>query len=318
MIVALDDDNVVETIGNGAGGCAVVGLENEQATEGVDDDGPVFEKFGADVGAAVDGGATDVVEGETTPQEQLESQERDLSGALGAEVADGTAAVGDAFDLADDVGVLPFHLCELRGADGVGQGTAGVEEHLVADVGEGANLYIRYVLAQAILQGLAWGVGIVVATVGEGELVLTGVDAGGDALVEQGEAEDAVLATAHHPTAHALHLVAADGEGPQSEGWQLDGLHLAYMACGILRLDGAEHPEALQGNVVVDGALAGSRVELEAVGTAVDLEGDIDLVALHLNGHRHQEITLRHEEVRVVAFDLCVGVERPRGEYHCQ
>ena len=318
MTVALDDDNVVETIGNGAGGHAVVRLENEQATEGVDDDGPVFEKFGADVGAAVDGGATDVVEGETTPQELLESQERDLSGTLGAEVADGTAAEGDAFDLADDVGVLPFHLCELRGTDGVGQGTAGVEEYLVADIRKGAYFYIRYVLAQAILQSLARGVGIVVAAVGEGELVLAGVDAGGDAFVEQCEAEDAVFTLAHHSAAHTLHLVAADGEGPQLEGGQLYGLHLTDMACSILRLDGAQVSEPLQGYVVVDDALAGSRVELEAVGTAADLEGDEQLVALHLDGYGHQKVALGHEEIGVVALDLSETVGSHQDEHHQQ
>lgn len=184
MTVALDDDNVVETIGNGAGGHAVVRLENEQATEGVDDDGPVFEKFGADVGAAVDGGAADVVEGKAAPQEPLQSQERDLSGTLGAEVPDGAAAVGTALYLSFYLWMLTSHLCELRGVDGVGHGTASVEEYLVADIREGTNFYIRYVLAHAILKDLARGVGIVVAAVGEGELVLAGVDAGGDAFVE--------------------------------------------------------------------------------------------------------------------------------------
>ena len=67
MTVALDDDDVVQTVGHGAGGCAVVGLEHEQATEGVDDHSTVFEELGADVGSAVDGGAADVVEGKAAP-----------------------------------------------------------------------------------------------------------------------------------------------------------------------------------------------------------------------------------------------------------
>ena len=85
-----------------------------------------------------------------------------------------------------------------------------------------------------VFQGFARGVGIVVATVGEGELMLSGVDTGCDAFVEQGEADDTVLATTHNPTTHTLYLVTTDGEEAQTEGWQLDGLHLTDMACGIL------------------------------------------------------------------------------------
>lgn len=55
----------------------------------------------------------------------------------------------------------------------------------------------------------------------------------GDAFVEQGEADDAVFTTAHNAATHALYLVAADGEGTDTEGWQLDGLHLSHAACRI-------------------------------------------------------------------------------------
>jgi len=128
------------------------------------------------------------------------------------------AAVGGALYLARHFRMLALYLGELVGIDGIGQGTACVEKHLVFNAGKGAYLNIRYVFAQLVFQGLARGVGIVVATVGEGELVLAGVDAGGDAFVEKCEAEDAVFTLAHHSAAHTLHLVAADGEGAQLEG----------------------------------------------------------------------------------------------------
>ena len=41
---ALDDDDVVQTVGNGDGGCAVVGLEHKLAPEGVDDHGTEVEQ----------------------------------------------------------------------------------------------------------------------------------------------------------------------------------------------------------------------------------------------------------------------------------
>ena len=42
--VALDDDDVVQTVGNGDGSRAVVRLEHKLATEGVDDHGAVVEQ----------------------------------------------------------------------------------------------------------------------------------------------------------------------------------------------------------------------------------------------------------------------------------
>ena len=227
-------------------------------------------------------------------------------------------AVGAALDLAVDLGVLASHLGEFRGVDGIGQRTTCVEEHLVGNVGKGTYFNIRYVFLQTIPQGLARGVGIVVATIGQGELVFAGVDAGGDAFIEQGEADDTVLAAAHHATAHALHLIAADGERSQREGWQLDGLHLTDMSCGILGLDGAKGDDARQLYIVVENALTGACVEFETQTTTVEVEGDIDLMALDLDGNSHQEITLRHEEIRVVAFDLCLGMQNPCREHHCQ
>lgn len=62
----------METVCNCAVGHAVIGLVHQLATEGVDDEGPVFEELGADMGTAVDGGAVDVVEGEAAPLEPME------------------------------------------------------------------------------------------------------------------------------------------------------------------------------------------------------------------------------------------------------
>ena len=316
--VALDDNDVVQTIGDGDGGHTIVRLEHKLAAEGVDDHSPVVEQRGPDMRAAVDGGAVDIAEGETAPQQSLKVQEHDLPGPLGTEVTHGVAAVGAALDLTVDLGVLATHLRERLGVDGIGQRTTRVEEHLVGNLGKGTYLNIRYVFVQPILQRLARGVGIMSATIGQRELVFAGVDAGGDALVEQGEADDTILATAHDPATHALHLIAADGERSQLEGWQLHGLHLTDMACGILRLDGAEGDDARQLHIVVEDTLAGACVEFETERATVEIEGDIDLVSLNLDGHSHQEITLRHEEIRVVAFDLCIGMERPCHEHHCQ
>ncbi len=125
----------------------------------------------------------------------------------------GMAAVGGALYLARHFRMLALYLGELVGVDGIGQGTACVEKHLVFNAGKGAYFYIRYVFAQLIFQSLARGVGIVVATVCERELMLTAVDAGGDALVEQGEADDAILAFPDDLSPHALYFIAADGEG---------------------------------------------------------------------------------------------------------
>jgi len=47
--VALDDDNVVQTVGDSDGGHAVVRLEHELTTEGVDDHGTIVEQRGSDV-----------------------------------------------------------------------------------------------------------------------------------------------------------------------------------------------------------------------------------------------------------------------------
>ena len=71
--VALDDDDVVQTVGDGDGGDAVVGLEHKLATEGVDDQGTIFEQRGTEVGTAIDGGAVDVAEGEVAPHQSLET-----------------------------------------------------------------------------------------------------------------------------------------------------------------------------------------------------------------------------------------------------
>lgn len=47
--VALDDDDVVQTVGDSDGGHAVVRLEHELTTEGVDDHGTIVEQRGSDV-----------------------------------------------------------------------------------------------------------------------------------------------------------------------------------------------------------------------------------------------------------------------------
>ena len=66
--VTFDDDDVVQTVGNGDGGDAVVGLEHELATEGVDDQGTIVEQRGTDVGTAIDGGTVDFMESEVAPE----------------------------------------------------------------------------------------------------------------------------------------------------------------------------------------------------------------------------------------------------------
>ncbi len=74
----------------------------------------------------------------------------------------GMAAVGGTLYLARHFRMLTLYLGELVGIDGIGQGTACVEKHLVFNTGKGAYLNIRYVFAQLIFQSLARGVGIVV------------------------------------------------------------------------------------------------------------------------------------------------------------
>lgn len=229
-------------------------------------------------------------------------------------MAHGLGAIGAALYLILYLRMLVPHLVEPCGVDGIGQGTARVEENLILNFGKGTYFYIRYVLAQSIAECLAWSVGIMVATICEGELVLTDVDAGCDAFVEQGETDDTVFTSAYHLAAHALYLIAAEGKGTKSEGGQLDGLHLTDMACGILRLDGAKGPDTRQLYIVVEDALTGTRVELETERTVVEVERYEDLVALYFYGHCHKEIALRHEEIRVVAFNLSVSVGCPHNE----
>jgi hypothetical protein len=66
------------------------------------------------------------------------------------------------------------------------------------------------VFLQSVFKDLAWCVGIVVAAVGERELLLAGVDTGSDAFVEQRKADDAILSLSNDATTQALYLVAAD------------------------------------------------------------------------------------------------------------
>ena len=171
---------------------------------------------------------------EAAPLQALQLQQRDLMGMLRTEMSHRPTAIGNALYLAIHARHGGFHLRQTLAVGGIEHRTARVKEHLILCTLEGTHLHVRHMPRQTVLQNLARCCLVIVLPIGECHLPGPCVDSCSQSAMEEGKADDAVLAFTHHIATHPLHLEAADSQRVEGDGRQLYCRYLTAHTCGIL------------------------------------------------------------------------------------
>ena len=286
-----DDGHLGLFVADGDDAAPVVGLEEDTPLEGVDDDGTVVEQFRANVGTAFLGDDMHVAERELVPLQTVEGEEEYGVGTFHAMSPDGMLTDGTSLNLCGYVTTLIDMLLEALAIHGIKMGVAGVEQHAVHVAHKGTDPHVGHEAAELVFHLVAQLLGKELLLVGKDKATVLHVYLTAEALVDEVEADNAVIASGDGTAGDDGTEIAVDGEMTHAERGQLHHAHGIGMVVDIEGNDVAHLTQtrrlaflSVKGGGVEDGALRGSGVEEEAVLLALYLNGQQDAVVLKLNG----------------------------------